>query len=148
MAAGAVRLLPSLQQCCPGLLDLQGTLVTAAQRCDLAGLQATWELLKQRLVRSLEPTHLGAEDRSSRQYREEWSDNLCNFGLWLLGAAVRSSTPDTLAKMERVLETSRLERLPAEVPGGRWTDQRVRGGRVQGRHGLGAVAARARVPLV
>ncbi len=111
VAAGAVHLLPFLEQRCPGLLDLQGALITAAQHGNLAGLKGTWELLQQRLVGSLEPTHLDVEDRGSRWYRQEWNDSLHDFWVWLLGAAVRSSTPDALAKMEWVMDTGRLQEM-------------------------------------
>ncbi len=85
-------MLPSLAQRCPGLLDPARTLEAAAKHCDLAGLQAAWEAVGPRLQRGCERGGPGI--RSSAHLQGVWR---C-----MLVAAAGSSTPDALAKMERV----------------------------------------------
>ncbi len=98
MASGLAHLLPSFEQRCPGLLEPARTLEAAARHCDLAGLQAAWELLGKRLLYALQ--HYVR--RSSRQpCRDDWLD-----GVWrrLMAAAAGSHTPDAHAKMGWVLK--------------------------------------------
>ncbi len=54
VASGLARRLPSLAQRCTGLLDPVRTMEAAAIHCDLAGLQAEWEVVGQRLQRQYE----------------------------------------------------------------------------------------------
>ncbi len=49
VAGGLARLLPSLLQRCPGLVDPPGTLEAAARLCSLAEVKAMWELFEPRL---------------------------------------------------------------------------------------------------
>ncbi len=91
VASGLAHVLPSLEQRCPGLLDPARTLEAAAKHCDLAGLQAAWQLLGQRL-------RDGCERESPQRLQEFWK---C-----MLVTAAGSSTLDAAAKMEWVLGIS------------------------------------------
>ncbi len=90
VASGLAHLLPSLAQRCPALLDPGRTLEAAARHCDLAGLQAAWEVLGQRLLNRLIGNAESAE------------------GVWqrLMAEAAVSSSPDARAKMAFVLKKS------------------------------------------
>ncbi len=94
VASGLAHLLPSLQQRCSGLLDPGRTLEAAARHCDLAGLQAAWELLGQRLKSSLEqPGFWTLRDVTPHGVAATvWAR--------IMAAAVGSTTSDALAKME------------------------------------------------
>ncbi len=54
VVSGLAHLLPSLAQLCPGMVDPGRTLEAAARHCDLAGLEAAWEVVGQPLRNSLE----------------------------------------------------------------------------------------------
>ncbi len=100
VAAGLAHLLPTLERRCPGLLDPTYTLVAAARHCDLAGLQAAWGLLRQRLRSTLQQP-----DR----YRKR-APEMCeapDFWNEMLAAAAGSTTSCAIAKMEWVLKTGR-----------------------------------------
>ncbi len=96
VVSGLVRLLPYLEQRCPGLLDPGSTLEAAARCCDLSGLQAVWELLGQRLLSSLQ------HDEPTLQ---EPIDDLHEVWRHMLAAAAGSPTPDAMAKMQWVMQT-------------------------------------------
>ncbi len=100
VASGLARLLPSLEQRCPGLMDPGRTLQAAARHCDLAGLQAAWEVLGQRLRAEIQQV----EEPSPGQFREGWLRQV--HGIWrrIMAAAAASSTPDALAKMAWALD--------------------------------------------
>ncbi len=111
VASGLAHLLPSLAQRCPGLLDPGATLETAARHCDLAGLQAAWQLMGQRLEDSFPQelpkmmAHLSiTETMETLQPRDTATELVC----WrMMTAAAGSSTPDATAKMAWVLDTCR-----------------------------------------
>ncbi len=96
VASGLAHLLPSLAQRCPGLLDPGATLEAAAKHCDLAGLQAAWEAVGQRLQRECERNGHAAQPSERLQ------------GIWngVLTTAASTSTPDAVAKLEWVLGMS------------------------------------------
>ncbi len=71
----------------------------------MAGLQAVWGLLVQRMRDCMKPRHEG-EDNDGTHDRA-WDDRMRNALLWVLAAAARSTTPDALAKMDRVAAASR-----------------------------------------
>ncbi len=99
VVGGLAHLLPSLARRCPGLLDPGATLEAAARHCDLAGLQAAWGAVGQRLQ--------GYIPRLHGTPWETWRRVLC--------AAAGSPTPDALAKMEWALEKGRAYgRLPLQ----------------------------------
>ncbi len=85
--AGHPQLLGWLLHHCPALLNYGRVLRAAARRCDLAGLQAVWEALR---------------DDSSRPRRER-----AVLDQDVLDAAAASATPDAIAKMEWVLAKGR-----------------------------------------
>ncbi len=99
VASGLAHLLPSLAQRCPGLVDPACTLEAAARHCDLAGLQAAWEVVGQRLLSSLQP---GGEQPAPDQQAGEQR-------LWgrVMAAAAGSPGPDATAKMEWAVEKGR-----------------------------------------
>ncbi len=100
-ASGLVRLLPSLEQRCPGLLDPGSTLEAAASHYDLSGLQAAWEAVGPRLHSSLQPRDMkGADDR---YWGRIWDDRMDAAWEKIMAAAAGSSTPDAIAKMEWVV---------------------------------------------
>ncbi len=92
IASGLAHMLPSLAQRCPGLLDPARTLEAAATHCNLAGLQAAWDAVGQRLLE-------GLGTQPSERSRGFWK---C-----MLAAAAGTSTPNALGKMEWVWEMSR-----------------------------------------
>ncbi len=96
VASGLAHLLPSLAQRCPGLLDPGATLEAAAKHCDLAGLQAAWEAVGQRLQQGCERDGHAAQPSERLQ------------GIWngVLTAAAGSGTLDALAKLEWVMGMS------------------------------------------
>ncbi len=104
VASGLSHMLPFLEQRCPGLLNPGATLEAAAHHCDLQGLQAAWELVKERPPSSLTahiPSQPGAfvfpHITCQKQLQELW---------WrVMAAAACSSTPDAIAKMAWVLGT-------------------------------------------
>ncbi len=82
--AGHPQLLGWLLRHCPGLLQRDQVLEAAARHCDLAGLQAAWEVL---------------------QGVPAWAElPRPTLGQGVLDAAARSATPDAVAKMQWVLE--------------------------------------------
>ncbi len=80
--AGHAQVLPWLMRHCPALLRPVRVLAAAAKRCDLAGLQTTWEALQGETV-ILPPAITQG----------------------VLDAAAESATADAVAKMEWVLNT-------------------------------------------
>ncbi len=84
--AGHPQLLGWLVQHCPGLMRSHDVLKAAAKYCDLAGLQAAWEVLKGRCY----ITHAGSKSRTV-------------LDMWVFEAAAESTTPDTVAKLEWLL---------------------------------------------
>ncbi len=96
VASGLAHLLPALEQRCPGLLNPGRTLEAAAQHCDLAGLQAAWEVLGQRLRHELSQCSRGLEQSESQADLQREAQ-----AVWrrILTAAAASPTPDALAKM-------------------------------------------------
>ncbi len=106
LATGAAHLLPSLEQRCPGLVSAAVTLGAAAEHSDLAGLQAAWGLLWQRVRSSHEPR--GDEIGDGDTHEEVWDQNLRATLVYLLMTAACSTTPDALAKMEWMAEAGRL----------------------------------------
>ncbi len=82
---GHPQLLGWLVRHCPVLLRPGSVLAAAVEHCDLAGLQVAWETLGNEMCSRL--------DRDS---------NYCNY-VTALGAAVRSSLPDAVAKAEWIL---------------------------------------------
>ncbi len=92
VASGLAHLLPCLVQRCPGLLDPGRTLEAAARHCDLAGLQAAWVLLEQRLQSSPEEEGGQLPAGSVQQFWQR-----------MLAAAARSTAPEAASKMEWVL---------------------------------------------
>ncbi len=115
VASGLAHLLPSLEQRCPGLLDPGRTLEAAARHCDLAGLQAAWEALGQRLLSSIRETRL-AEPAEGSHNAHGVDDGDGGYAernvmaesdrVWqrMMAEAAGSLTPDALAKMAWVLE--------------------------------------------
>ncbi len=101
VASGLAHLLPSLEQRCPGLVDPGRTLEAAARHCDLAGLQAAWEVLGQRLRGELAQRSPGLAMPSSQA--DVWKDPRT---VWrrVMAAAAASPTPDAIAKMAWALE--------------------------------------------
>ncbi len=110
VAGGLAHMLPSLAQRCPGLIDPGRTLEAAARHCDLAELQAAWELLGHRLLSQLDtvapvlPEYDDSKHCSQAYERLEgmldtWYDDV--HGVWgrLLVAAAGSPNPDALPKM-------------------------------------------------
>ncbi len=95
VASGLAHLLPSLVQRCPGLLVPGRTLEAAARHCDLAGLQAAWGLLEQRLQSSLEEE--GGPLPGPRAKRVQ--------GFWqrMMAGAAGSTAPEATSQMEWVL---------------------------------------------
>ncbi len=95
VASGLAHLLPSLVQRCPGLLVPGRTLEAAARHCDLAGLQAAWGLLEQRLQSSLEEE--GGPLPGSHAERVQ--------GFWqrMMAGAAESTALEATSKMEWVL---------------------------------------------
>ncbi len=83
--AGHPQLLGMLLDRCPGLLDPDRVLAAAAKHCDLAGLQAAWELLR----------GCPASARPISGWRPAAPASLA--------PAAESVTPDAVAKMEWVL---------------------------------------------
>ncbi len=104
VAGGLAHLLPSLAQRCPGLIDPGRTLEAAARHCDLAGLQAAWGLLWDRLQE--EEVDVPQEGflidlGSPMSYADDtWSTKLRGTCQRMMAAAAASSTPDATAKME------------------------------------------------
>ncbi len=132
VASGLAHLLPSLEQRCPGLLDPARTLEAAARHCDLAGLQAAWEVVGQRLLSSLQPDGeqpepyqaAGGEQAAPGQAaggeqpvpdqaaggEQPVPDQAAGVqGLWrrVVAAAAASATTDAMAKMDWALERGR-----------------------------------------
>ncbi len=99
VASGLARLLPSLEQRCPGLLDPAATLQAASRHCDLAGLQAAWEVLGERMISTVQG--LATAWRSGEQQVAEVLQ--C-----MLAAAADSLTADAVAKMDWVLDKGRV----------------------------------------
>ncbi len=87
--AGHLHLLSWLVRHCPALLRPERVLEAAARHCDLAGLQAAWEVM-----RNVSSSSSGSSSGPV-------------LGQLVLNAAVESSTPDVLAKMEWVLASGR-----------------------------------------
>ncbi len=92
--AGHPQLLGWLLRRCPALLRPDTVLAAAAQRCDLAGLQAAWEALQAHLGGSSS----GASGSSSGAPRHQITTDV-------LHAAAASVTPDAIAKTAWVLAT-------------------------------------------
>ncbi len=114
VAGGLAHLLPSLAQRCPGLLDPGRTLEAAARHCDLAGLQAAWELLWGRIEE--EEPKLPPELPQGCSYgvamalghtRGLWFEKVRGICRRMMAAAAASSTPDATAKMEWVRSQGR-----------------------------------------
>ncbi len=105
VASGLAHLLPALEQRCPALLDPELTLQAAVEHCDLAGLQAAWDLLEARV-----PVTLG------QPQQHEWCLSFRRFhgetyaeSFWrrMLRAAAASASPDAVEKMSWIVEHSR-----------------------------------------
>ncbi len=161
VASGLARLLPSLAQRCPGLLDPGATLEAAARHCDLAGLQAAWEAVGQRLFsildRAGDPEQGGGADHQQQQQEARKAP-----GVWrrMLSAAAGSPCPDAESKMAWVLDKARVHgRLGVEhaevwgaaAPSGdlarlRWL--RERGFPWGGAEALAAVLRQADLPFI
>ncbi len=111
VASGLSHLLPYLEQRCPGLVDPARTLEAAARHCDLAGLQAAWEVVGQRLPPGAQDVAQGAALQLQLQWiqRMPWQPGEDAPAHWrrILAAAAGSATPDALAKMDWVLRTGR-----------------------------------------
>ncbi len=88
--AGHPQLLGTLLHRCPGLLNPEGVISAAAKHCDLAGLQAAWELLRA-YPESVRPISGWRTPTPSS-----------------LAPAAQSVTPDAVAKMEWVLNEGAL----------------------------------------
>ncbi len=119
LASGLAHLLPSLAQRCPALLDPGRTLEAAARHCDLAGLQAAWEVLGQRLLSSIEGNAPDVDSEDDEYYHDdEWEQQALQR---IMAEAAASPTPDAIAKMAWVLETcsahGRLPLMPERVWG-------------------------------
>ncbi len=112
--SGLARLLPSLEQRCPGLMLPANTLAPAAQHCNLPGLKAAWELLDERLRSSTKPLFVDPEDMESESYEEAWGNNLRTAWLEVLAAAARSTTHGAIAKMDWVFETRRQHEVSSD----------------------------------
>ncbi len=95
VASGLAHLLPALVQRCPGLLDPSRTLEAAARHCPLAGLQAAWGLLEQRLQSSLEEETVQLPDSHAERVQRLWQR--------MIAAAAGSTVPEATSKMEWVL---------------------------------------------
>ncbi len=89
--AGHPQLLSWLLHHCPGLLHPERVMAAAAGRCDLAGLQAVWELLQGD----------GAHRSNSS------SPDVPSLGQVVLDAAAGSATPDAAAKVQWLLDAAR-----------------------------------------
>ncbi len=89
--AGHPQLLGWLLRRCPGLVDIQSALGRAAWHCDLAGLQATWEVLC---------GSASCTSPAARGPRPPVLDQL------VFDTAAGSPTPDAVAKMQWVLATA------------------------------------------
>ncbi len=113
VASGLAHLLPSLAQRCPVLLDPGAILEEAARHCDLAGLQAAWEAVGQRLCGR--PPMLPPRRRELPMGMEclmPRPDDVCQR---VMVAAACSLTSDATAKMAWVLDTCRYHsRAPVE----------------------------------
>ncbi len=92
VASGLAHLLPSLAQRCPVLLNPARTLEAAARHCDLAGLQAAWEAVGQRLESFIPEGFAAAQS--------PWHRMTC--------AAASSESSDAIAKMDWVLDKAGL----------------------------------------
>ncbi len=111
VSSGLAHLLPSLAQRCPGLLDPGRTLEAAARHCDLAGLQAAWGAVGQRLLAGLEQPAPNADHAGFGLDYDEWAPihRADTQWIWRFMMAAAASVPtgdDTLAKMEWILEKS------------------------------------------
>ncbi len=98
VTAGHPQLLGWLLRRCPGLLCPEHVLAAAARHCDLAGLQAIWELLR---------SHYGCCNSSGGSGSS--SSNCPALSQGVLDAVVGSVTPDAVAKLEWVLSASAAE---------------------------------------
>ncbi len=97
VASGLAHLLPTLKHHYRALLDPVRTLEAAARHCDLAGLQAAWELLSGHIMTSLEQDVVrlfGFVDM------DEWLDRVREVWRRMVGAAAASATQDAVAKAE------------------------------------------------
>ncbi len=102
VVSGLAHLLPSLEQRCPGLLDPWKALEAAADRLDLAGLQAVWEVVSRRLHGSLEP------DEVRLPSDLDWDDRVEAAWSRVAAAAAKTRTPDAGATLTWVVEKARL----------------------------------------
>ncbi len=111
--SGLARLLPSLEQRCPGLLDPGATLEAAACHLDLAGLRAACEVVGRRLRSSVQPR--GADSPGLDLYRrQEGDDQVHRAWCRITAAAARSPGPDAIAKMDWAVALS-LVHSPMDV---------------------------------
>ncbi len=116
VASGLARMLPSLEQRCPGLVDPGRTLEAAARHCDLAGLQAAWEVLGQRLRSEIAQQEEPSPEAAALG-RKRWTVSV--HGVWrrIMAAAAASPTPNAIAKMAWALEKGQAyadARVPVE----------------------------------
>ncbi len=93
--AGHPQLLGWLLCHCPGLLYLRGVLMAAVEHCDLAGLQAVWEVLRRHRTTNTN-TNTTAGSSGDSNDRPALDQDVLN-------AAAGSCTPDAVAKMEWLL---------------------------------------------
>ncbi len=118
VASGLAHLLPSLAQRCPGLLDPGPTLEAAARHCDLAGLQAAWEVLGQHILSTLARLDAVGNSGQGGGTNPQQQEAQKAHGVWrrMLSAAAGSARPDAAeANMEWVLDKGRAHsRLAVE----------------------------------
>ncbi len=106
LQAGRPRVLGWLMQQCPGMLESEQVLRSAATHCDLAGLQAVWQMLEEGYGR-------GVVRQPYLTYME-------------LSAAAGSATPDAVPKVAWVREKGGHEcRLQPSI-----AEEAVRGGQM------------------
>ncbi len=117
VASGLAHMLPSLEQRCPGLVDPNATMEAAARHCDLAGLQAAWDLLRARHTGS--PAAHPPDEPIDELFYKLRQGRLRTVWSRVMAAAASSSTADTIAKMAWVLDKMpvSLAELDANVYG-------------------------------
>ncbi len=98
VSSGLAHMLPALEQRCPGLLNPIRTLEAAARHCDLAGLQAAWGLLGNRLALCLEQGEPGGRP---------WAARADDVWRRMMTAAAGSRTPDAMLKLDWLLDKGR-----------------------------------------
>ncbi len=111
VSSGLAHLLPSLAQRCPGLLDPGRTLEAAARHCDLAGLQAVWEVVLEQLLLVLAKTEPDADRTGYDPDDGEWAwEAVVDRKQWVwretMATVAAMPTSDALAKMKWVLAKS------------------------------------------